>query len=223
MASTGTNFNYDFNSYTLDRWTLDLSYGGRIQLLHHATRTHGEGNCEPDIGSGNYTGQIVVTVEGNGSTAMTIPVILTVAGPVATLDVDASISSTKYDALTDGLLVLRYLFGLTGTSLTTGALGGTATRTDPAAIKTISMASALRLTLMAMARLTRDRWLAHHSLPVWPARRSLIAGAWSAGDPHHGRGHRSPPPDLDAVEEAGLSLRPDPAQVRTIRECRVER
>jgi len=51
------------------------------------------------------------------------------------LDVDASLTNTKYDALTDGLLVIRYLFGLTGTSLTTGVLGSTATRTDPAAIK----------------------------------------------------------------------------------------
>ena len=55
--------------------------------------------------------------------------------PVATLDVDASITATKYDALTDGLIVIRYLFGLTGESLTTGALGGTATRMDPAAVK----------------------------------------------------------------------------------------
>ena len=43
---------------------------------------------------------------------------------------------TKYDALTDGLLIIRYLSGLTGTALTNGALGGTATQTDPAAIKT---------------------------------------------------------------------------------------
>jgi Protein of unknown function (DUF1566) len=55
---------------------------------------------------------------------------------IATLDVDASITASKYDALTDGLLIIRYLFGLTGTSLTNGALGGTATRTDPAVIKT---------------------------------------------------------------------------------------
>ena len=53
-----------------------------------------------------------------------------------TLDVDASVTASKYDALTDGLLVIRYLFGLTGTTLTSGAIGGTATRTDPAAIKT---------------------------------------------------------------------------------------
>ena len=54
---------------------------------------------------------------------------------LATLDVDASITATRYDALTDGLLTIRYLFGLTGSPLTTGALGSTATRTDPAAIK----------------------------------------------------------------------------------------
>jgi hypothetical protein len=36
--------------------------------------------------------------------------------------------------LTDGLLVLRYFFGFTGTTLVTGALGNGATRTDPALI-----------------------------------------------------------------------------------------
>ena len=54
---------------------------------------------------------------------------------LATLDVDRSITSTKYDALTDGLLVIRYMLGQTGTSLAGGALGGTATRTDPLVIK----------------------------------------------------------------------------------------
>jgi hypothetical protein len=48
--------------------------------------------------------------------------------PPFTLDIDASNSATKYDALTDGLLVIRYMQGVTGTSLTTGALGPTATR-----------------------------------------------------------------------------------------------
>lgn len=53
----------------------------------------------------------------------------------ASLDVDASDTATKFDGPTDGLLTVRYLFGLTGNALATGALGGTATRTDPAAIK----------------------------------------------------------------------------------------
>jgi CSLREA domain-containing protein len=54
--------------------------------------------------------------------------------PNVTLDIDASISATKYDPLTDGVLLLRYLFGLTGPALTAGALGGTATRMNPDAI-----------------------------------------------------------------------------------------
>jgi len=55
--------------------------------------------------------------------------------PPPLLDVDASHAATKYDALTDGLILLRYLFGVTGSPMTDGALGGTATRTDPGAIK----------------------------------------------------------------------------------------
>jgi T5SS/PEP-CTERM-associated repeat protein/autotransporter-associated beta strand protein len=48
------------------------------------------------------------------------------------IDIDGN---NIYDALSDGLLIIRYLFGLTGPALTNGALGGTASRTDPAAIK----------------------------------------------------------------------------------------
>ena len=36
------------------------------------------------------------------------------------------------DALTDGLLIIRYLFGLTGTSLTSGAIGPSPLRSTPA-------------------------------------------------------------------------------------------
>jgi hypothetical protein len=50
------------------------------------------------------------------------------------LDADASINESQYDALTDGLLIIRYLFGLAGPSLTSGALGAMATRTEPAAV-----------------------------------------------------------------------------------------
>jgi CSLREA domain-containing protein len=55
--------------------------------------------------------------------------------PVLTLDVDASVTQTKYDAMTDGVLVLRYLFGITGPALTIGAVGATASRADADAIK----------------------------------------------------------------------------------------
>jgi hypothetical protein len=51
------------------------------------------------------------------------------------LDIDASSPATKYDPLTDGVLIIRYMRLLTDSSLTNAALGATATRTDPNAIK----------------------------------------------------------------------------------------
>ena len=47
----------------------------------------------------------------------------------ASVDIDGSGS---YDALTDGLLLMRYLSGLSGNPLTNGATGAGATRTTPA-------------------------------------------------------------------------------------------
>lgn len=55
------------------------------------------------------------------------------AGP---LDVDASDTATRYDAATDGVLIVRYMLGFTGTALTDNALGATGTRRDPVALKT---------------------------------------------------------------------------------------
>ena len=51
--------------------------------------------------------------------------------PTIDLDVDANGDA---GALTDGVLIVRYLFGVTGTQLTDGALGTGAVRTDPAEI-----------------------------------------------------------------------------------------
>jgi hypothetical protein len=48
-----------------------------------------------------------------------------------TLDIDGNMS---FSALTDGLLLVRYLFGLGGTSLTSGVVGAGCTRCDAAAI-----------------------------------------------------------------------------------------
>ena len=50
-------------------------------------------------------------------------------------DVDENSPTPKVDALTDGLLILRYLFGLTGNSLTQGALAPDATRTSNIAVQ----------------------------------------------------------------------------------------
>jgi hypothetical protein len=89
-----------------------------------------------DLAAGWYELRLLSPDPGSG-----LPVPIARSAPIriartVTLNLDASTDpSKKYDARTDGMVVLRYLFGLTGTSLTAGALDATATRTDPAAIK----------------------------------------------------------------------------------------
>ncbi len=60
-----------------------------------------------------------------GSAALDIIVTTGTLLTPCTLDVDGNDSQ---DALTDGLIILRALFGLTGTSVTNGAIGKGATR-----------------------------------------------------------------------------------------------
>ncbi|MEO8133548.1 MAG: LamG-like jellyroll fold domain-containing protein, partial [Betaproteobacteria bacterium] len=68
-----------------------------------------------------------------GSSRSTPPVIQSYINQyISALDIDGN-STT--DALTDGLLVLRYLFGLRGNSLIAGAVGAGATRTQVADIE----------------------------------------------------------------------------------------
>lgn len=97
---------------------------GQINHMAAATGTYlliaADGNSSFN-GSGGYT----LNLGGATGTVVRPPV----------LDVDASIAATKYDALTDGLIVMRYLLGSAGPSLTLNALGGTATRTDPAVVR----------------------------------------------------------------------------------------
>jgi hypothetical protein len=56
----------------------------------------------------------------------------TLLGGNCTLDVDGN---SSIDALTDGLMLLRAMFGLTGTPVTNGAIGSGATRTTWAQIR----------------------------------------------------------------------------------------
>lgn len=66
------------------------------------------------------------------------------APPAITLNIDRS-TDTAYDSLTDGLLILRHMFGMRGEALTDGAVATTALRNDPVAITTAldNMAGAL--------------------------------------------------------------------------------
>jgi hypothetical protein len=55
--------------------------------------------------------------------------------PAVSIDVDSSAVFNGYFAYSDGVLIARYLFGLTGSALTNDALGQTAGRRDPVLIK----------------------------------------------------------------------------------------
>ena len=54
---------------------------------------------------------------------------------IGVMNIDASAIGTRYDPATDGVLLLRYLLGFTGTALTTGAVGSLPSR-DAAQIVT---------------------------------------------------------------------------------------
>jgi N-acetylneuraminic acid mutarotase len=80
--------------------------------------------------TGSCSGNI--TLDANNA----FPLVVTqpcdvLASFIATLDVDASGAAARYNALTDGLLVLRYMQGVRGPELVAGAISSTGTRTDP--------------------------------------------------------------------------------------------
>ncbi|MEP7083298.1 MAG: reprolysin-like metallopeptidase [Betaproteobacteria bacterium] len=85
-----------------------------------------------------FTGWLGGQCTGVGICMVTVDTAKTVRatfGAAAIMPVKFDIDlSAKYDALTDGLLVLRYLSGLSGTALTAGATGPGALRTDPTAV-----------------------------------------------------------------------------------------
>ena len=58
--------------------------------------------------------------------------VVPVGGALRVSDIDGNNSQ---DALTDGLLLIRYLFGLRGQTLISGAIGPGATRTTSAQIE----------------------------------------------------------------------------------------
>ena len=105
---------------------------GKTFIGFTTATTNGSGNASfGPLAFAVPSGQNVITATatdpGNNTSEFSLCV-----GLSATLDIDAN---HQYDALTDGLLVIRYLFGLTGPSLTTGAIGTGATRTTPADIQ----------------------------------------------------------------------------------------
>jgi hypothetical protein len=81
----------------------------------------------------DFSGATLVTgAVGAGCTRCTAPDIAAYLDSIASqLDVDGN---TSLDALTDGLLALRFLFGFTGSTLTTGAVALDCSRCDATTI-----------------------------------------------------------------------------------------
>jgi hypothetical protein len=80
-----------------------------------------------------FTGATLITsAVGNGCRYCTAPAIQSrLVALQAVLDID---DNGAVAPLTDGLLVLRFLFGFTGTTLTSGAIGGGAARSTPVSV-----------------------------------------------------------------------------------------
>ncbi len=119
--------------------TVTATVGSTFVQLAGASLAAGA-SCNLSVNVTGFTAGVKnnsVTVNSlNGGTGNTSNASLTVlAIPAPSLDIDGSNTSSKYSALTDGLLIVRYLYGLTGASLTNGAMGATASR-GPAEIRT---------------------------------------------------------------------------------------
>jgi YD repeat-containing protein len=102
--------------------------------------TAGQATCQTSalvLGANSVT----AAYSGDGQNAAGTSAIVTV--PVYTLlDADAN---TVDDALTDGLLIIRHMFGLSGAGLTNGAVGPNATRSTPASVAAYIVAAGLLL------------------------------------------------------------------------------
>jgi hypothetical protein len=105
--------------------TLDVDANGQIQPL-----TDGLLVLRHLFGFGGAT--LTNAAVGDGCTrCLAAEITAYLNGIAAQLNIDGN---PTLEALTDGLLVLRYLFGFTGTTLTNGAVGPNCTRCDAASI-----------------------------------------------------------------------------------------
>jgi hypothetical protein len=106
------------------RLALDL-VAGKIYATHSGLNSLFRANL--DGGGGLNLGNL------NGTLNLPVGVAVMPVLPFnCSLDIDGNGS---IDALTDGLMLLRAMFGLTGTSVTNAAIGQGATRLDWAAIR----------------------------------------------------------------------------------------
>ena len=122
------------NLCNVDARLENLAANGGFPTLTHALRPG-----SPALNSGNSAGVAAFDQRGTLFPRIVGPAVDMGAFespaliPGCSLDVDGN---GTQDALTDGLLIMRSLFGLTGTAVTNGALGATPARGDWASIRT---------------------------------------------------------------------------------------
>ena len=124
------------------RWNGALDAGAEVVLTINANLNQGtdgmqvssQGTVSYDPGHAGMNNGTLAT-DDPGLPGAADPTVFVVGGGAtvtnAYLDVD---SNGNYDALTDGLLVIRFLFGLTSTALTNGAIGTGAQRASASQI-----------------------------------------------------------------------------------------
>ncbi len=126
------------------------------------------------------------------------------------IDIDGN---SSYDALTDGLLIVRNLAGLTGTSLTGGAIGQGATRSTPAEI--VQYLDTIRPHLDVDGDGIADALtdgLLMMPLPVRPAGTGANRGSdWGGSHAHTGADR-----GVHSVADAVAGLRTRPFGLRTL-------
>jgi hypothetical protein len=130
MFNNTASTNVLFNNATT--YTVNFGAGSALSIAGVSVAVNGVSGFVP--ANVSFTPQSVTfTVTGStwhgGDNVMVT--LQTVCTP-CTLDVDGN---NVVDALTDGLMILRAMFGLTGASVTNGAVGGGATRPDWATIR----------------------------------------------------------------------------------------
>jgi|CXWL01.1.fsa_nt_gi hypothetical protein len=116
-------FRYQSTSHVSRRSSLDRPDVSRF--TSHASRFLLEA-LEPRVLLSATPTEVVAT-QALEPAAITVP-----AGSLPSLDVDLN---GQADALSDGILIIRHLFGFTGTALTDGVVDPAGQRTDPTAIQ----------------------------------------------------------------------------------------
>ena len=156
-AAAGTPFDNSLIAIVRDaggnpRAGVDVTFhtpqsGAAATLFAATVVTDADGLASASAGANMEVGGYVVTATAAGVAATStfdLTNTAAVAPPAATLNIDKS-TDMAYDPLTDGLLILRHMFGMRGEALIDGALADTALRNDPVAIATLldNMSAAL--------------------------------------------------------------------------------